>query len=286
MKKKLHVHVKSRHLLVVMTIVCIALVCGTLTFPSVSAPVREAVSYVVSPFQKGINTVGTYLAKQFSGFQNVQALQSENEALQSQVDDLTSQVNELSQKQTELSRLEELYRIDQEYPDYPKVGAKVIGKSTGNWYSTFVIDKGTDDGIETDMNVIGQGGLIGIVTSTGKSWAEVRSIIDDESNVSAMAADTSALCTVTGDLAGMDSGKIKFVGLRDTDNLVTEGTGIVTSNVSEKFLPGILIGYVSDISTDSGNLTKSGTIIPAASFDTVREVLVITQLKQTKENSD
>lgn len=286
MKKKHHVRVKSRHLLVIMTTCCIALVCASLTFPSVSAPVRDAVSYVVSPFQKGINAVGTYLAEQFSGFSDVKALKSENDALKSQVDDLTSRVNELSQQQTELSRLEELYGIDQEYPDYPKVGAKVIGKSTGNWYSTFVIDKGTDDGIETDMNVVGQGGLIGIVTSTGKSWAEVRSIIDDESNVSAMAADTSALCTVTGDLAGMDSGKIKFVGLRDTDNQVSEGTGIVTSNVSEKFLPGILIGYVSDITVDSGNLTKSGTIIPAADFDAVREVLVITQLKQTKENSD
>ena len=64
------------------------------------------------------------------------------------------------------------------------------------------------------------------------------------------------------------------------------GDKIVTSNVSDKYLPGILIGYISSINVDSNNLTKSGTLIPAADFRALREVLIITDLKQTRENED
>ena len=53
----------------------------------------------------------------------------------------------------------------------------------------------------------------------------------------------------------------------------------MTSNISDIFLPGILIGCASGLTTDANNVTKSGTIIPVADFDNLQEVLVITQLK-------
>lgn len=276
---------KSNHLLVIMTIVAVGVILGVFTTNRVAEPVRSAVGYAVAPLQNGINAIGTKLSLQFSGFQNVQKLSEENKKLKEKISDLKEKNNALSQQQTELSRLEKLYALDQEYPQYAKVGAEVISKDPGNWYSTFTVNKGTDDGIKVNMNVMAQGGLIGIVTRVGKSWAEVRSIIDDDSNVSAMAASTSEPCIVTGDLLGMDRGKIKFSGLRDSDNAIIEGASIVTSNISDRYLTGILIGYVSDISIDSNNLTKSGTIVPAANFRSLREVLILTDMKQTEENS-
>lgn len=71
-----------------------------------------------------------------------------------------------------------------------------------------------------------------------------------------------------------------------------DGDRIVTSNISSKFLPGILIGYAADITTDQSRLTKSGYLIPAAHFDSLQEVLVITTLKdeeapqESKENTE
>lgn len=64
---------------------------------------------------------------------------------------------------------------------------------------------------------------------------------------------------------------------------MVEGDKIVTSSISDKYLPGILIGYISSISEDSNNLTKSGWLTPAVDFEHLEEVLVITQLKQTVE---
>ena len=64
--------------------------------------------------------------------------------------------------------------------------------------------------------------------------------------------------------------------------LVKKGDQVVTSYVSDKFLQGILIGYISEVSTDANKLTKSGTIIPAVDFNDIQEVLVIKELKQQK----
>ena len=127
---------------------------------------------------------------------------------------------------------------------------------------------------------------MGIITGTGEHWATVRSIIDDSSNVSAMVASTSQICMVTGDLQLMDDGKIRFFQLTDKEDLVQEGNKIVTSSVSNKFLKGILIGYVGEIYEDANQLTKNGTIIPAVDFDDIQEVLVIKQLKQQADKEE
>ena len=62
---------------------------------------------------------------------------------------------------------------------------------------------------------------------------------------------------------------------------MAEGDKIVTSSISDKYLPGILIGYISSLDVDSNNLTKSGLITPAVDFEHLEEVLVVTKLKQT-----
>jgi rod shape-determining protein MreC len=238
------------------------------------------------PLERGVNKAGSALVYLASGFKDVQDLNEENENLRKEIAELTETNNRLSQQLSELERLEELYKLDSQYSEYNKVAANVIAKDPGAWYSTFVIDKGTDDGISVDMNVIAGGGLVGIVTETGKSWAVVQSIIDDRSNISAMIASTSDTMVVSGNLLTMEQGTIDFSELRDPDNVVGEGTTVVTSNISTKYLTGLLVGYVSRVEESSNRLTKKGTIIPAADFMHLREVLVITNLKQTKGDSE
>ena len=71
--------------------------------------------------------------------------------------------------------------------------------------------------------------------------------------------------------------------LYDEENKVAVGDKVVTSNISDKFLPGILIGYISSIESDPNNLTKSGYITPAVDFKHMSEVLVVTEMKQATE---
>lgn len=280
MKKKNRYHMQTKHLIAVMTILCIGLIALSLSSRFSFAPVRSALGYVIVPFQNGINVVGDWLTEQKNGFQSMKELAQENEDLKAQVDELEAKNSTLVQDQEEVDRLRTLYNLDQDYSEYDKVAAQVIGKDAGNWYNTFIINRGSEDGIAVDMNVIAGAGLAGIVTEVGPHWATVRSIIDDTSNVSATVTSISQNCIVTGDLEMMDEGKIRFIQLTDREDQVQEGDKVVTSSVSSKFLRGILIGYISDVETDSNNLTKQGTIIPAVDFDNIQEVLVITQLKQ------
>ena len=186
----------------------------------------------------------------------------------------------MQQERYELERLQELYALDQNYADYKKVGAHVTANDSGNWFSSFTIDKGEQDGIKKDMNVMAGTGLVGIVTEVGPNWARVRSIIDDSSNVSALILSTSDKCIVKGDLTLMNDGKIRFEQLANNGSEIKEGEQVVASHISSKYLQGILIGYVSEITTDANNLTRSGYITPAVDFQHLQEVLVITTTKE------
>lgn len=285
MKKKHNWVIKSKHVLIIIILVCVSLMllAAAVKFPA--GPVKNAAGYVIVPFQKGINKIGIALDNATAGLQSKKKLVEENQKLQEQVDELTAQNSLLTQDLDELDRLQKLYQLDQQYSEYDKVAAEVISMDDENWFSTFTINRGTDDGIQKDCNVIAGSGLVGIVTDTGKNWATVRSIIDDSSNVSAMTMSTSDRCIVSGDLRLIDEGKLQFIHLKDDEDKIQEGEKIITSDVSDKFLKGILIGYVSEIEEDPNNLTKTGTLTPVVDFEHLREVLVITELKQQKGDS-
>ncbi len=281
MNKKKKFQMKSKHLLVLMTFLCISAILLTFTQVVSVSPLREAASRVIVPFQNGINQVGTWMSGKLEGFQDVEELAAQNKELEQRVAELTEENTRLAQNQEELARLQELYQLDQSYSEYDKVAAQVISKDPGNWYDTFVINKGSADGIEKDMNVIAGGGLVGLVVEVETNCATVRSIIDDSSSVSGMTASTSDTCIVSGDLRLMDEGKLAFSHM-STENAVAVGEQIVTSNISDKYLRGILIGYVSEVTEDSNHLTNTGYITPAVDFKHIQEVLVIKELKQTK----
>lgn len=279
-KTSFRINLKSKHLLGIMTLFCISCVAATFASGVTSAPLQEAAGTIIVPFEKSITKIGSMFLELRDSFREKQDLLNENEELKAEIDSLTSQNNKLLQDQTELVRLKELYKLDAEYSDYPKVAARIISKDPGNWYDTFMINKGTKDGISIDNNVIAGKGLVGIVTEAGPHWATVRSIIDDSSNVSAMTVSTADNCVVEGDLELIDEGKLSFHQLYDQENKVTVGERIVTSNISEKYVEGLFIGYVSEIHQDSNNLTKTGTIVTPVDFQHLRDVFVITVNKQ------
>lgn len=178
-------------------------------------------------------------------------------------------------EQYDIEDMRKLLDLDEQYK-YEKVGAGIIGKDAGNWFDTFIIDKGSKDGIEVDMNVIAGSGLVGIVTNVGPNYANVRSIIDDRNSVSAMVLTTSDKCFVNGDLEMMTKQQvIAFSDLTDAEDKAAIGDQVVTSYTSSKYLPGLLIGQINELNTDSNNLTKSGTITPAVDFEHIKNVLVI-----------
>lgn len=275
--------IPSKYLLLIMTICCAGLMVLTFYTDYFGGPLNQLAGYVVVPFQNGISNIGGWISTRVDELSDLRIVLQENESLKNQLAELTIENTQLQQEKYELNTLRELYKLDEQYSGYDKVGARIISKDNGNWFHSFTIDKGIDDGISIDMNVIANGGLVGRVIDAGPNWAKVNAIINDNSNVSGMVLATSDKLNVAGDLQLMAEGNVRFSQLIDSKDAVAVGDKVVTSNISDKYLSGILIGYISSLDTDSNNLTKSGTITPAVDFEHLTEVLVILDTKQSPE---
>lgn len=269
----------SKYMLLFFSLFCVVLVVLSYLAGFQRAPIDKVIGYIAPPVQKVLHTAGQWTDHKLSFLKDKEKLVDENERLKEQIAELTFENTTLKSNTYELSRLREMYDLDTKYSQYPKVAASVIGKDTGNWFHNFIINKGTNDGIAMNMNVISSGGLVGKIDAVGDNWARVQSIIDDSSSVSAMAQTTGDYCVITGNRELLEDGKIGMSRLYDTDDNVQVGEQIVTSNISETYLPGLFIGYVSDVSLDSNNMTKSGSVSLVVDFEHIREVFVITQTK-------
>jgi rod shape-determining protein MreC len=270
----------SKYLLFILTIVCVGTIIITFNTSLFTGPLNSFAGVFVVPFQKGMTTVGTFLRDTTDKLESITKLLDENQQLKEQIDELTVANTNLEQEKYELTELRNLYELDALYENYQKTGARIIAKDAGNWYHAFVIDKGSDDGIMVDMNVIAGGGLVGRVIDVGPDWAKVQSIIADNAAVSGMVLSSSDNLIVSGDLELYKQGFVSFSKLVDEADKVSIGDKVVTSNISDKYLPGILIGYISTIDDDSNNLTKSGRITPAVDFEHMNEVLVLLDQKK------
>lgn len=283
-RKRDKVSIPSKYLLLILTCICVALMAVTFFTDYSASPLNKLVGYVVVPFQNGVSRIGTWISVRMDELGELRVVLEENQELKKQIDELTVQNTQLQQDKYELNNLRELYKLDEQYSGYEKVGARIIARDSGNWFHAFTIDKGTDDGLAIDMNVIAGGGLVGRIVDIGPNWAKVNAVINDDSNVSGMVLASSDILMVSGSLRLMEEGVIGFSQLIDSKQKVEVGDKVVTSNISDKYLPNILIGYISEINQDSNNITKSGKITPAVDFEHLEEVLVILETKQQIED--
>lgn len=279
-RKREKFHLPSKYILFILTVICIGMMILSFTTNILAVPLNYVSSFLIAPFEKGLTSVGTYALEKTQQLEDLSSVLTENEKLKSQINELTIENTQLQQERYELTKLRELYELDAEYDDYKKTGARIISRDASNWYSSFVIDKGSNDGIQVNCNVIAGSGLVGRVTEVGPDHAKVTSIISDGVNTSGMVLASGDNLIVTGNLTTMSDGKIEYSQLMDSKNRVVVGDKIVTSNISDQYLPGLLIGYISSMDTDSNNLTKSGFLTPVVDFEHMDEVLVILELKQ------
>ena len=246
-KRRKNKWIHPKILYICLSVLCVLLVLLSFKFTDRFAGVKAFVGNVVTPMQKGINSVGKYLSDKADLLTSKETLLAENKELQEKLNDLSYNNKILARENAELDNYRELYKLD--------------------------------------MNVIAGNGLVGIVSEVGESYAKVRAIIDDKSNVSAMFQDTGETCIVKGNMESIYKGYIDIEMISNTAK-IKDGDEVVTSHVSDKFLQGLSVGYVKDIVSDPSSQTKTAHLIPSVNFDQLENVLVITQLKDNSEIKD
>lgn len=271
--------ISPKYLLLALTIICVAFMIISFFAGDKIVFIKKYTNKVISPIQQGINKIGVWTDSKLENLKEIEALNKENEELQAQIDEYKEQITIYQNKMAELDELRALYELDESYPDYNKTAAHVFAKDSTSWFSIFYIDKGTNDGMFVGANVMCHDGLAGIITECYDDYSKVRAVIDDNSNISAKIMPSNALCTVEGNLNTYQEGVLVVKNI-DKDAKITVGDKVVTSHISERFHQGITVGYISEITYDTNNLTITATITPAVDFNNISDVLVITDKKQ------
>jgi len=236
----------------------------------------NAVSLVVVPAQNIVSTVSSWFGSRISSMRDDTDLNAENTELKAQIALLQSENKRLSLFEEENKRLSGLLEIASKYPGYKTTGTNIIGKDPGNWFLNFNIDKGSKDGISSNMVLTTAEGLAGRITESGYLYSKAQSILDSRSSVSAMSLRTGDLGVVKGDYTLMNDGLCKMEYI-DKGSEIMKGDEIVTSQLSDIYPPGITIGYVKEVVRDDNGLTKYAVIEPAVDFKHLTTLLIITQ---------
>lgn len=220
-------------------VLCVFLI-GLTYFIDLSV-INDSLSFFVLPVQKIMTATSNAIGNKFRLVTDLVAIEDENIKLKVELEKSNLQLEELRYLREENMRLTNLLKLEQNF-NFPLLGAHVIAKDYSNWYDAFVIDKGSADGLKVDMPVLLNGYLIGRIVACHKNYAKVATIIDDGSSVSVKNTRTSDLGFIKGDLKLKADG-LCSLELIDNKAQVIDGDEFVTSQLSEVYPPGLLVGH-------------------------------------------
>ena len=239
----------------------------------------NAVGYIVEPVAKLFNTVSVGTGDFFHYFKDKKNLVNENQKLDNKVMELEHDNSKLKSLEIENERLRSLLKFKEQNPEHKLSACTIISKDTSNYYSTFLIDKGTKDGIEKNMPVVGAKGIIGYVVEAGTGFAKVQTVIEDGSSVGCVVTRTGNTAVCEGNTALLKDGLMTMIYVSKEMNLV-EGDIVETSGLGEIYPSGLVIGRVKEINTQPITKTQYAIIQPVENFDFIREVFVITNYQK------
>lgn len=233
---------------------------------------ESVASSVVTPIQRIFVDLKNKIQGNSAYFTNIENLQIENEQLKNRNSELETELRELESIKADNVTLQEYMNLTQKYADYNTIPAYIINKDVSNYSSDVVINVGKNDGVEVNMTVIADKGLVGHIISVTDTTAKVQVIVDSASTVSCNISTTeeSIICKGT-----LENNQILRASYIPTGAELIQGDNVYTSGIGGIYRKGILIGTIEEIITTSNITDRYATIKPAVDFSTIDTVLVI-----------
>lgn len=231
---------------------------------------------ITYPFNYIKNVVGEY--------KELKNVKKDNDILETSTSRIESIESENIELRRQLEALKEELNITYTLSDYEYLNATVISRNVGYWYNKITIDKGTYNGVKKDMVVINSSGLIGKVIRTTTFTADVRLLTTSDTNNKISVHISNGDNNLYGLINGYDyeNNILELEGISNTRD-VNIGDYVYTSGLGGIFPSGILIGSVTEITTDSYDLAKIIKVKPASDFNNLNYVSI---LKRKSENND
>lgn len=244
---------------------------GVLDIPFLNTVIARVFVPVQSAVTDAIGSVRGAFAQRRTQMElttQIDQLTEENKILEASL----SQMNELS---LENERLKALLGVTRSMPDQSYIAATVTGKEPGGWFETFVLDVGSQDGVQKNDPVLSADGLVGRVTEVRDSSCVVMSIIDSRSSVAGLVERTRDNGVVSGSLYLTDDSQLMRMYYLPEDSELTTGDRVITSGLDGIFPKGLYIGQIRSISREQSGEGRYVVVDAAADFAHLENVLVM-----------
>ena len=239
-------------------------------------PVESFLRDTLSYAEKIFTYPFSYITTKTREYNKLKDVNEENDILETSLDRIDAIETENVELRRQIDALKNELNIDYTLTDYEYLNATVTSRSVGYWYNTITINKGSYNGIKKDMVVINGKGLIGRVIKTSTFTSDVRLITTSETNNKISVHISNGDNNLYGLINNYDYSKnlLEVEGISNTKD-VDIGDFVYTSGLGGIFPSGILIGSVSEITTDSYDLAKIIKVKPSADFSNINYVSVL-----------
>ncbi len=225
----------------------------------------------VTPIEKAVVHTQDWARNTWQGYLYLHNVRKENQQLRDQIERMKLDEVRLSEDAKMARRVQALLAFKESYVD-TTIAAQVIGNSGSEQSRIIYIDKGTRDGIKTDMAVITPTGIVGKIVQVFPEASQVLPINDQLSGVGAALKDTRLQGILKG--AGNGATTLQYIM---SDEKVSPGEDVITSGGDRIFPKGLPVGRV--ISVEPGkDLFLNIRVVPSARLDQLEEVLVVTKM--------
>lgn len=243
-----------------------------------SSPLSSVTGVVFSPIQRFSSFVSEKLSDFSLNFRSSSTYAEKVKELEKQIENYELQLIDYQQTKQKLNLYEEFLEIKEENPDYTFEPATVIAKDSADMFYSFVINKGTADGIEVNDPVIYGKHLVGVVHAVRPTTSVVYTILDPKVNVSAYDTQSGEFGYVTSTADIALKGYCNLPGL-ERNTAIAKGSIICTTGIGGIYPKDLIIGTVQDVQNDQHNVSAYALIKTDVSISDLQNIFVLTSFK-------
>ena len=263
---------RSRLLLVILLVTALFFITLDLRGVSLTKGSRSVTQTILSPVQRTVSTIFSPVGRFFGDVKNFGKTNAELKQALATNKLLKSQLAEKSDTKGQLAQLKAVLDLAGR-GNYKVAAARVIARGSASSFSqTITLDAGSSSGIRSDMTVISQNGLVGVVKSTTSSTSIVLLLSDPSFKVGVRIARSQSV----GVLSGLGSTEYSLV-LLDPSGTIKTGDILLTngSEGNRPFVPGVPVGVVVGVDNSAASLTQTATVNSYANLNDLGIVSVI-----------
>jgi rod shape-determining protein MreC len=239
---------------------------------------ERIVTEVVAPVQSGFSAVRTWIGDMVDGYVDLVHVRKENEELKKKIQSLTFALNQLREEAEANERLRRLLNFSKSR-ELPMLPARVVGRDSTGWFKTLLIDKGEKEGVDKNMAVVNDLGVVGRIIAVSTNYAKVLLVIDRNSAVDALIQESRYKGILEGE--GDKLCSLKYISPL---HKVEKGERVVTSGMSRVFPKCLPLGSIEKVEPESGTMFQKILVRPNVDFSRLEEVLVITERQPEKKD--